>query len=87
LWSQLENKFSIHQQKWPAYDADLARGDEVEIAVQINGKTRDTVTLPRGAKQQDVEMTAKKSDKVSKHLSGEPKKVIFVADRIINFVV
>lgn len=87
LWSQLGNSFSIHQQKWPTYDEDLARGEEVEMAVQINGKTRDTITLPRGTTQEQTEKIAQGSSRVSKYLTEKPKKVIFVQDRIINFVV
>ena len=43
LWEQIGRTYSVHQQSWPAFDEELAKLQEVEIAVQINGKTRDVI--------------------------------------------
>jgi len=87
LWEQLGNDYSIHQQRWPKYDKELIKEEEITIAVQINGKVRDTITISVGASEEDVVTLAKKSERVNKYLKKKTKKVIFVKDKIINFVV
>ncbi|MDD3647260.1 MAG: leucine--tRNA ligase [Candidatus Dojkabacteria bacterium] len=87
IWSQLGHGFSVHQQSWPAYDKDLIKEDEVEIAVQINGKLRDTIKIQSGASEEEVEKLVKESERVKKYLTGKVKKVIFVENKIINFVI
>lgn len=71
---------------WPTFDAQLAYVNEVEIAVQVNGKLRGAVQATRGASQTDVEAAARKT--IEKWLENVTVvKVIFVADRLINFVI
>jgi leucyl-tRNA synthetase len=61
--------------------------DEVTIAIQVNGKLRDTLTLPKGTDRQATEAAALASDKVARLLDGKPpKKVIVVPDRLVNLV-
>ena len=61
--------------------------DEVTIAIQVNGKLRDTLTLPKGAPRADIEAAALASDKVVRLLDGKaPRKVIVVPDRLVNLV-
>ena len=72
---------------WPAVDPALLVDDEVTIAVQINGKLRDTLTAPKGADKAALEAMARHSEKVIAFLEGkEPKKVIVVPDRLVNLV-
>ncbi|MEH3122744.1 MAG: leucine--tRNA ligase [Sphingomonas phyllosphaerae] len=72
---------------WPAVDAALLVEDEVTIAVQINGKLRDTLTLPKGLAKEDAEAAALASEKVIRALEGKtPRKVIVVPDRLVNLV-
>jgi leucyl-tRNA synthetase len=88
LWEKLGNEFSIHEQAWPEYDEKLIKSDEVTIAVQINGKLRDTVLVPAGASKKEVEEEAKKGENVQKYLKDvKVKKVVFVEDKIVSFVV
>jgi leucyl-tRNA synthetase len=88
LWAKLGNKFSIHEQAWPKYDEKLIKSDEVTIAVQINGKLRDTILVPAGTSQKEIEKEAKESEKVQKYLKDvKVKKVVFVEDKILSFVV
>ncbi|MBU0976245.1 leucine--tRNA ligase [Patescibacteria group bacterium] len=87
IWSQLGSDFSVHQQTWPEYDKNLIMEEEVEIAVQINGKLRDTIKGQFGMSQEDVERLARVSVKVQKHLTKKVKRVIFVENKIISFVV
>ena len=72
---------------WPTVDPALLVDDEVTIAVQINGKLRDTLTAPKGADKADLEAMARASEKVIAFLEGkEPRKVIVVPDRLVNLV-
>ncbi|MEG8041038.1 leucine--tRNA ligase [Sphingomonas sp. LR60] len=72
---------------WPTVDAALLVEDEVTIAVQINGKLRDTLTLAKGLAKEDAEAAALSSEKVLRALEGKaPRKVIVVPDRLVNIV-
>ncbi len=94
LWQKLRtrksaSKFfkSIHKESWPKYDKDLVKEETVEIAVQINGKMRGRFSAPAGISAEEVEKTALADPKIKNYVGyGKPKKIIFVQDRIINFV-
>jgi leucyl-tRNA synthetase len=61
--------------------------DEVTLAIQINGKLRDTVVAPRGLGKAEAEALALGSEKVQRQLDGAaPRKVIVVPDRLVNIV-
>lgn len=84
----LENTFdkALHQTTWPEYDPTLAILPQTTIAVQINGKLRGTIEVERTAGQSDIENLAREN--VTKWLeSKEIIRVIFVPDRMINFVI
>ena len=89
LWKVLGGKGrSVFDERWPAYDERLATAGEVEIAVQVNGKLRGRLKLPRGTPQQEVESRACAEEGVKKFVDGKPiRKVIFVPDRLLNLVV
>lgn len=88
LWQQLGNKESIAFTEWPKYDAQLAKDATVTIAVQINGKVRDELTVDAEILEAEVKKLALSSDKVQKWLDGkEPKKVIYVKGKLISIVV
>ncbi len=71
---------------WPTFDPGLAVDDEVTIAIQVNGKLRGDIKTARGTEQEKIEQRA--SEEIVKWLDGkEVVKVIFVKDRLINFVV
>ncbi len=72
---------------WPVADPALLIDDDVTIAVQVNGKLRDTITLPRGTARAEVEAAVMASDRVQRLLEGQPpRKVIVVPDRLVNLV-
>lgn len=71
---------------WPTVDLDLAQVNEVEIAIQVNGKLRATLTTAKGAERDIIEKSA--SSLIERWLEGKSiVKVIFVPDRLINFVI
>ncbi|MDP2705592.1 MAG: leucine--tRNA ligase [bacterium] len=88
LWhSVLKNKSSIHLAAWPDFDPKLIVSQETVYAVQINGKLRDTFETEKGLDRGAAEKIALARPKVLEFLNGNnPKKIIFVPDKIINLV-
>ena len=88
MWQMLGHETMLATLEWPVADADLARDDEIEIGVQVNGKLRDSITLPRDCDDAEAERTALASQAVVRYLDGKtPRKVIIVKNRIINVVI
>ncbi|MBI4426312.1 MAG: leucine--tRNA ligase [Candidatus Kerfeldbacteria bacterium] len=87
LWSKLGHGTLLVQEEWPIFNRDLIRPSEVRIAIQVNGKLRGTVTMPSGSAKHDVEAAAKAEPNVAKYLNGKPKKVVYIKDRLLNYVV
>lgn len=89
LWRQFGHKTTIFDESWPEYDAEKAKADEVTIAVQVNGKLRDTFEAPAtvAADKTELEKLALTLDKVKYQLSGrELVKVVVVPGKIVNLV-
>ncbi len=86
-WALLGQPGMIADAAWPAFDPALLVDDQVTLAVQVNGKLRDTLTAPRGLDRAAAEELALASDKVQRQLAGAaPRKVIVVPDRLVNIV-
>ena len=86
-WARLEHDTLVADADWPDYDAALLIDDQVTLAVQVNGKLRDTLNAPRGLDRAAAEELALASDKVQRQLAGAvPRKVIVVPDRLVNIV-
>jgi leucyl-tRNA synthetase len=87
LWERLGGTGSVFDGGWPAFDAALAAEDTITIAVQVGGKTRGTVQVAVDATQDDVMAAALADPAIAKFVTGTPKKVIYVAGRLLNVVV
>jgi leucyl-tRNA synthetase len=88
LWSRLGYGYSIHQQDWPTYDAELAKDDEIPLIIQVNGKIRDKIMVEPNISEDDAILAAEKSDKVNTFLAGkEIIKKIYVPGKLLNIVV
>jgi leucyl-tRNA synthetase len=86
-WAALGHKDLVAQATWPAVERALLVEDQVTLPVQINGKKRADVTVPRDAPISDVEAAVLALPTVQKALEGRtPKKVIVVPQRIVNVV-
>ena len=86
-WAAAGKDGLIADAAWPEADPALLVEDEVTIAIQVNGKLRDTLTAPRGAPRETLEEMALASEKVVRILDGKPpRKVIVVPDRLVNLV-
>ncbi|HET7453121.1 MAG TPA: class I tRNA ligase family protein, partial [Thermoanaerobaculia bacterium] len=88
LHERLGGRRTLLAGSWPSFDPALAREETVEFAVQVNGRLRGQVTLPRGADESAVLDAAESSEPIAKWLAGKDRvKVIFVPDRLVNVVV
>jgi len=86
LWERIGGEGSVHQQKWP--DITLAVESETEIVVQVAGRKRGSIRLPRGASEAEALTEALKLPAVAKALDGKkPSRVVYVPGKIINLVV
>jgi leucyl-tRNA synthetase len=86
-WAGMGREGLIAQAEWPAANPALLVEEEVTIAVQVNGKLRDTLTAPKGTAREVLEEMALASEKVVRILDGKPpRKVIVVPDRLVNLV-
>ena len=87
-WVALGKSGMAADAAWPDVDPALLVDDSVVIAVQVNGKRRGEITVPKGAANEPVEKQALSLDAVARMLDGKPpRKVIIVPDRIVNVVV
>ena len=88
LWELLGHPRSVFEERWPTYDERLATAGDVEIAVQVNGKLRSRLIVPRGLDQDAVVARALADEAVKKFVDGKKvRKVIYVQDRLLNLVV
>lgn len=87
LWQQLGHSESIHVQSWPEVDESKLVDKMATIVVQVNGKVRDSFRVAVDSSQEEVEKQAKESPALEKWLGeGEIKKIVFVPNKLINYV-
>jgi leucyl-tRNA synthetase len=88
LWSNSGHKQSVHIQEWPQFDPEALIEDIVTIPIQINGKLRDTISMPAGTTQDTALASAMASDRIQIFVENKIIiKVIWVPDRMLNLVV
>ena len=85
LWSILGHDSTIAYEKWPEYDENAIKEDTIEIAVQINGKVRKTITIAKDMSKDDAIAAGKEA--LGDKLTGTIVKEIYVPGRIVNIVV
>jgi len=88
LWEMLGEKGNLLKTPWPKYDAELAKEEEIEIPVQVNGKLRGRVTVPADAEESFVIERALADEKVKAAIAGKQViKKIYVPGKMVNLVV
>ena len=88
LWEVLGEEGYLFNAAWPTHVEALTIADEIEIAVQVNGKLRATVEVDRNIAKEELEKLALAQDNVQKHLDGvNVVKIIIVPGKIVNIVV
>jgi len=89
LWERMGQKAYVHQHPWPQPDPALLQGQTIQIALQIQGKTRGQLDVPQGASQ-DLVLSVALAHPACKahgfHTASDIKRIIFVPDRVINLI-
>jgi leucyl-tRNA synthetase len=86
LWEQTGGTGSVFDSAWPSFDQALAAEDSIELVVQVNGKVRSKILVPREIAEDAAVSAALADPVVSKFVGGAPKKIIFVPGRLLNIV-
>ena len=87
-WSLLGNTYSVFNEEWPKYDEKALVKDEVEIAIQINGKVKHKIVISSGLSDEEIKATALEDEKVKELTEGKTiVKVIVIKGRLVNIVV
>jgi len=88
LWEMLGHSDGLWTVRWPAFSDELAREDEIEIPVQVNGRLRGKVKVPVGTGEEEVVKLALAEPPIGQHVNGKRiLKRIFVPDKLLNLVV
>jgi len=88
IWrSELDEKESIHTSSWPNFDPEKIKIDAVELVIQINGKVRAKISGSIGMSEEEVMDIVRSDESINKWLTGDPKKVIHIKDKLLNIVV
>jgi leucyl-tRNA synthetase len=88
IWEELGREGPVFRQSWPEFDPELAKEDEAEIVIQVNGKLRTRIFAPFGTPKEDLQSRALADEKVKPFVSGKQVvKVVTVPDKLVNIVV
>lgn len=88
LWQRLGHKNTLAYEKWPSFDENLCKAQQVELAVQVCGKIKDKIIVDADADEQTIQTTALASEKVKAAMAGKPaQKIIVIKSRLVNIVV
>jgi len=88
LWEMLGENGSLLHAPWPIYDPELAKEEEIEIPVQINGKLRTVIVVPAGSSKDSISDAALADEKIKAAMAGKQLvKRIVVPGKLVNLVV
>jgi leucyl-tRNA synthetase len=88
LWQRTGREYSIHNQRWPQWDAALAMNEEITLVVQVNGKLRDRIPVPVSISEDEAKQLVMESLRVKAHLDNKKlARIIYVPGRLVNLVV
>ncbi len=88
LWQRTGHDYSIHNQRWPQWNEELAREEEITLVVQVNGKVRDRIMVPASITENEARQLVMERPRVKAYLEGkEMVKTVYVPGRLVNLVV
>jgi leucyl-tRNA synthetase len=88
LWQMYGHAEGLRSATWPSFDAEVAKAEELEIPVQVNGKLRGVVRVAPAATDEDLKQAALAERNVQAHIAGKtPKKVVVVKGKLVSIVV
>ncbi len=87
LWERLGNQKSIINERWPGWDSELVKKEEVEIVLQINGKVRSKIVVDSNISEEELKQKAIENERIKEYTSTRKiKKIIVVPGRLVNIV-
>jgi leucyl-tRNA synthetase len=87
LWERLGLPYSIHDQRWPEWDPELAKEEQVTIVVQVNSRVRDRVVASVSASDEEVKQAALATAGAQRHIAGKQiKRIVYVPGKLVNIV-
>jgi leucyl-tRNA synthetase len=87
LWEMVGGAGSIHSAPWPSFDPALLEGGKITIAVQVGGKVRGTIETTPDSDETAVLTLARADNAISKWITSDPKRIIYVKGKILNIIV
>ncbi|HOK47385.1 MAG TPA: class I tRNA ligase family protein, partial [Bryobacteraceae bacterium] len=88
MWCELGREGQVFHQSWPCFDPELAREEEAEIPVQVNGKLRSRIHVPFGTPREELERRAREDERIRQFIQDKQiVKVIVVPDKLVNLVI
>lgn len=88
LWNTLRPNTTLVEQGWPTVDQSALIQDEITLVIQVNGKLRGQITVPKDADKQTIEELTIANEQVQRHIQGESiKKMIIVPNKLVNIVI
>jgi leucyl-tRNA synthetase len=88
LWEILGHSDGVYSQKWPRYSAELAREEQVEVPIQVNGRVRARIMVDAGLPEQELQNRAASDSRVAPLVAGKQiVKVVVVPNKLVNIVV
>ena len=88
VWQRIGGKGSVFEGEWPAYREDMLVADTVVVPVQIKGKLRGTIEMPRGLEEEKVKELVLADEKITAHIADKQiRKWIILKDKLVNLVV
>jgi leucyl-tRNA synthetase len=88
LWQRLGHKPSILSIPWPVYNQTILEEGLVTVVIQVNGKVRSKIDLPKNSDKERIQKAALQDEKIKKYIEGkEIKNFIIIPDRLVNIVV
>ncbi len=88
LWEELNKTGFTIDETWPSYDSEVAKADEVEIVIQINGKIREKLVIPADSDEEAMKLIVMENAKIKSEISGKTiRKMIIVKGKLVNIVV
>lgn len=88
LWERLGKRKSIIKEKWPEWDNELVKSEEIEVVIQINGKVRSKLTVPADIPEEALKQKAMENERIKEYIGTRSvKKIIVVPGRLVNIVI
>ena len=87
LWEMLGEKSNLLKTPWPKYDPELAKEDELEIPVQVNGKLRSKIVVAPATSEEEIKQKALADEKIQSYVAGKQILKVIFTGKLVSIVV